>query len=168
MEQWKTILDHPNYEISSLGKIRNIKRGRLLKPQLDKGYYRVHLSTKGKVTVKPVHRLVAEAFVDGYREGLQVNHINGCKTRNDAGNLEWVTYSENLLHAYETGLREPPCPNPIPVEIIETGDVFGSYSECARYINGSKRHLGECVEGIRQTHKGYHFRKFEENREGNG
>lgn len=161
MELWKAVPDYPNYEVSTWGRVRNIERGTFLKPKLDKGYYRVHLSKKCDVKPKAVHRLVAEAFIEGNHDGLQVNHINGYKTCNDVWNLEWVTPSENISHAYNMGLKEAPCPNPIPVKIIETGEVFSSYSECARYINGSKRHVGECAEGIRQTHKGYHFRKLE-------
>jgi hypothetical protein len=51
-----------------------------------------------------VHRLVAGAFVPGYRRGLHVNHIDGDKLNNHADNLEWVTCQENSDHAYTVGL----------------------------------------------------------------
>lgn len=54
-----------------------------------------------------VHRLVAFYFVPGYQEDLVVNHIDGDKSNNLFTNLEWVTRSENDLHAFALGLRTP-------------------------------------------------------------
>jgi hypothetical protein len=47
------------------------------------------------------------AFVEGFEEGLDVNHIDGNKLNNNFQNLEWVTSGENQKHAYRTGLKKP-------------------------------------------------------------
>jgi hypothetical protein len=58
---------------------------------------------KGKNKSVRIHRLVAEHFVDGFKEGLQVNHIDGNRLNNKATNLEWVTPRENIANAKSRG-----------------------------------------------------------------
>ncbi len=54
-----------------------------------------------------IHRLVAKYFVvnDSKDKKLEINHEDGDKSNNVATNLKWVTRSENLKHAIDTGLR---------------------------------------------------------------
>ena len=111
MEIWKTIEGYDSYEISNKGNVRNKCTGKILiGDKNNMGYRRVALHneftppSKGKREF--VHRLVAKHFVDGYQEGLVVNHLDGNKLNNDASNLEWTTKSGNDLHAFKTGLRE--------------------------------------------------------------
>lgn len=77
------------------------------------GYLQVRLKTKqgsdarGR-QVLSVHRMVALAHLPNPNNLPQVNHINGNKLDNRVENLEWVTASDNLKHAFKTGLKELP------------------------------------------------------------
>lgn len=105
------------YRASNLGRVKTLPHthdyangikhwhpGKLLEPRLAGRYYSVEL---GKGRVKRVHRLVAAAFIGPLPDGLQVNHMNGDRFDNRAANLEYVTGSENMQHAYATGLQKP-------------------------------------------------------------
>ena len=69
-------------------------------------YWRVSLWKDGKKWKTCVHQLVALAFLGPIPEGLVVNHKDGDKLNNHISNLEYVTRSENQLHAYATGLQK--------------------------------------------------------------
>ena len=95
------------YRITRDGLVFNPK-DKIIKPTISNtGYLRVHLTSKtGKQKHYSVHRLVAILYVENPdpENKNQVNHKDGDKLNNDMDNLEWVTQSENMQHAYETGL----------------------------------------------------------------
>jgi hypothetical protein len=101
---WKEIPGYENrYRISSKGEILSIKRNTILKPYQSGNYARASLSKDGKVMAFSVHRLVLLAFIGD--SPLQVNHKDGNKKNNSLSNLEYVTASQNSLHAYGIGLQ---------------------------------------------------------------
>ena len=103
-EKWKIIEEFPKYLISNEGRIKILSTLEDKKVFVkDDGYIATTLGN-GKQSYKYVHRLVAEAFVKNKHNKPQVNHINGIKGDNRAENLEWVTPSENIRHAIDTGL----------------------------------------------------------------
>lgn len=111
MEEWKKIktdkIETNFYEVSSLGRVRNIKTGRFLQGQITKnGYKLIHLRMDVNKTCS-LHRLVLCTFqpIDNM-ENLQVNHKDGNKQNNNLENLEWVTAKENIRHSFKTGLQK--------------------------------------------------------------
>ena len=101
MENWKTIENVTNYEVSDLGQIRNTKTNYILKGRLSKsGYLQVSLTDKETKKQKNyyIHRLVAIYFLENLDNKREVNHKDGNKLNNNVDNLEWVTPSENQKH----------------------------------------------------------------------
>ena len=92
------------YFITKTGDVYSTFSGKMkkMKPTLNPSGY-LSLQIEGKAYT--VHRLVALAFIDNPENKPQVNHIDGVKTNNDVSNLEWVTNSENQLHAWKIGLQ---------------------------------------------------------------
>lgn len=119
-EEWKEIKNYEGYyQISNFGRVKSLDRivsgcdgksiphkGRILKPLDDgRGYHHIFLNKNGKYKVCKIHRLVGEYFIDNPFNKPYINHIDGIKTNNHQDNLEWVTASENQLHAIKTKLR---------------------------------------------------------------
>lgn len=104
---WKPIKGYVGqYDVSDTGLVFSHKTNRLLDCGLTThGYRRVVLTTGHKSSFKHVHRLVAEAFIPNPDNLPQVNHKDGNRLNNRADNLEWCTHSENIQHAYDTGLK---------------------------------------------------------------
>ncbi len=85
--------------------VQSSKPARILSGEIaNNGYHTTQVAIGKKRQRFLTHRLVARAFVNGYAEGLTVNHINGIKTDNRSVNLEWVTLSDNTVKQWETGL----------------------------------------------------------------
>ncbi len=119
MEHWKPVPGYKGlYEVSNKGRIRRVveqpqnrfKKGYVLKPDTVRGgYLRVTLTKRKKTKRHMAHRLMLTAFVGPPPEGHEANHIDGRKKNNKLENLEWVTRSENHLHACRVlGKRQGP------------------------------------------------------------
>lgn len=163
MERWKIIDNHPDYRISTTGRIQSKKRGdwRDLKPSLDgSGYPQAFMSENGVRYGRKIHKLMQEAFFEHDPERLEINHINGNKRDNRLENLEQCNRIENIRHAGRTGLWSRPEKSGVParkVRIIETNQIFDSEHACAKAIGGSQGNISECLKGRRNKHKGYHY-----------
>jgi hypothetical protein len=125
MAELKEINGFPGYFISSDGIVySNIRKEKVNqnngKPypvkfkQQKTGYVEVGLynhetvnNNWGRQWIR-VHKLVALHFLSERPSNKHyVNHKNGIKNDNRAENLEWLTHSENILHAYHVLGRKP-------------------------------------------------------------
>jgi hypothetical protein len=135
----KKVKYNTNYTIDDKGVITNIRTGYKLKPKISKsGYLRVLLRGRNGARKQiSIHRLVAESFIPNPENKTQVNHKNGIKT----DNLEWVTPSENAVHAYETNLSS--LANALTVTDISNNTVtsYRSIQQFSKSINIDLKHL---------------------------
>ena len=177
-EKWKTIVDFPNYEISTKGNIRtkqycdkkgHIRQSKLLNKQINNcGYEYVILSNEFvKHKTLTVHRLAAKTFLDDYYDTLDVNHINGIKTDNRICNLEMVTHDENIKKRYEIGNDGN------NYKAVEQFDLDGNYIatykssyEAEKMTGIGRTCIGGCCRNKHHTAGGYIWQfKIEEDNE---
>lgn len=118
-EVWRDVAIAPIYQVSNYGQVRSLgrwERGYALKTQFlnDKGYPSVTIWTGGRRSLRPVHVLVATAFLDRTPEQLEVRHLDGVKTNNHVSNLAWGTKAQNTLdsvgHGRHNNARKTQCP----------------------------------------------------------
>lgn len=157
MEIWKEVKGfEKRYEISSLGRLRSIKSDKILTGCVTIwGYKRYQLCRgHGKKDHKLIsaHRIVAEHFIDNPENKSCVNHINGIKLDNRVENLEWCTYSENIQHAYDTGLKSVPTGkdhwNTKLILNTQTGIFYTGVKEASKTVYFSDSLLTRMLNGI--------------------
>lgn len=172
MEEWKPIKGYEgSYEISNCGNIRSLDRetyserwkgnkfikGHNLKPfKTTNGYFRIELTDKeGKRKKYPLHRLVAENFLDNPNNYKQVNHKDEDKTNNNVDNLEWCDCKYNINYGTWKE-RHFVKVNQYSLDgiLIKT---YNSVNETA--VDGFiPSCISNCLNKRHNTHKGYMWR----------
>ena len=112
-EIWKNVhIEHYKdyYMVSNMGKVKSLKSNKILNSHNRCDYLSVYLENniiKKRSTIG-IHSLVANAYCDKLQttKKLCINHKDGDKKNNIYTNLEWITYSQNTKHAYDTGLKQ--------------------------------------------------------------
>ena len=149
-EVWKNISEFPNYQVSSLGRVRNITTRKVLKGvDNGMGYLQVIIFKAGKGYTRKIHRLVAESFLENPENLPEINHRDEDKANNAVSNLEWCSHEYNIN--YGTRNDRTGKANSIallgkqnslgkknaakPVKCMETGEIFKSARDAARKYN---------------------------------
>lgn len=167
-EQWKKIEEYPQYSISNLGRVRHDEKNKILVPfaigKKGNQYQAVDLYPKKSVRI---HRLVAKYFIPNPENKPEVNHIDGDKTNNQATNLEWVSGSENCVHAYRVLGRKKffGADNATSKKVIrvEDGKLYGSLQEAAKDCGlASHTSISNALSGQKRTAGGYHWKNADD------
>lgn len=101
--KWKVYPLDRDYIVSEYGDIISYKRKKskiLKKTKNNGGYLTVYAGDKTST-----HRVVAETFISKIAKNKTVNHIDGNKENNHYSNLEIVSLSENIKHAFKNNLN---------------------------------------------------------------
>ena len=102
-EQWRTVSGYPNYQVSNVGRVMNIKTGKVLKlkSNITTGYVSLKLSNQGILEDVYIHRLIAEAFIPTHDDPAfrYVDHIDRDRGNNTLSNLRWVSSSFNRANS---------------------------------------------------------------------
>ena len=94
-EKWKVFPLNNLYEVSSCGRVRNIKTNRLLKIDDFQKYQRVSLNDKKHYYL---HRMEYCTFNNDFNlEGFVIDHIDNNPKNNKLDNLQKITQQENCL-----------------------------------------------------------------------
>ncbi len=156
-EVWKSPPLLPDYEVSTLGRVRSLRFGKIRMLALTPftgNYKRVTLAQDGQ-TVRPlVHTLVADAFLPKIDGKPDVNHRDGNKSNNALCNLERLSRSENIAHSVSSGLHafgenhgKSKLSDRQVAEILEAKRNGESSLELAVRFNVSLGHIQNLVRG---------------------
>lgn len=140
-------------------------------------YLAVKLTKNGKSIHYFIHKAVAETFIPNPNNYPEINHKSGIKTENFVKNLEWCNRSQNIKHAYDTGLKVAPSgkdhikSTPVNMFDLDMNFIksFISYTECCEYLKKNYNYtkvqpsyISRVVLGKRKKYKDFTFRKAEE------
>ena len=158
------------YAVSNLGRVRNIKTGRILKPtRLTTGYMKVDLYKDGKKKMYYVHRLVLSTFKANPDNKTEVNHRDENKENNALNNLEWATPKENANHGTRnarivTTHKTNGFYDKIskPIYCITNNTIYKSAHEAARQLNLHQGSINRCLKGKFKQTGGYQFKYYTE------
>jgi len=153
----------PPWMVSSYGRVQS-SRTRSWESDTGAGYRKVRIRLDGKHRDMFVHRIVARTSLGAppSPEQAYVNHKDGNGCNNCVSNLEYVTRSENLQHAYAQGRSRVQAALCKPLFASHrTGDdwsYFPSIAAAVKELSISQACISKALRGTVREHLNYRFR----------
>ena len=147
IEVWKEWPEDNDYEVSTLGRVRSSRSGRLriLKGGLVFG--------RRYINNVAVYRMVAQTFLPNPENKPTVNHIDEDPTNNHLTNLEWMTYQENSAYSNNKKVYKR---NPLTFIVVGS---YPSYTIAARAVGlKNTAAIGQAVR-LQGRSAGYYWTK---------
>lgn len=161
-DDWVIIDNFPSYKINSDGIVININTNKILKHNINNGYYDVTLIKNKKHYRVKIHRLLANAFIPKIKDKPYIDHIDGNRLNNSISNLRWVDAYDN----YHNTITETKTKKAI--DKFGNVIIYDSISEAAKAVNGDSGTISAiCSNKIKYskgrpyksiTHKGYKWK----------
>ena len=153
------------YEVSNLGNVKTLRKGRLLTQCSDKnGYKGVCLTKDGKSRTIQVHRLVAMAFLPNPENLPEVNHKDESHDNNCVENLEWIskkgnrnygTYRERMSKTQKEKGTHSKSISAYDKKTLVFVKSYDSITEAEKELGLSKGSIGQALSGRTKTSGGY-------------
>ena len=158
--EWRPVVGHEHlYEVSQAGAIRNRITGkeRVIHVNKSSGYLSIGLWKNTKRTESMIHRIVTAAFLGPCPDGYEVNHKDRNKLNPNLENLEYVTRSENVLHAYANGVVPRRGELGTMARLTETQALKIRASTISNYVLSREykvtpQHIGDIKRGQKWKH----------------
>ena len=91
MEIYKTLNLYPKYSISTFGNMKDIETNKIATWSICKLEKAPLVDKTGQIKNIPIHRMVAETFIENPDNLKYVEHIDCNKLNNNIDNLRWTT-----------------------------------------------------------------------------
>ena len=161
-EEWRPFRD-TFYEVSSMGRIKNLKTGKITFGSRNKnsGYIRwTFTDSNGNRKEIQAHRAVYETF-NPNEEVLIINHIDSNRGNNRLTNLENISQSENVIKSYYlTKTKRVVITGQYDLETKQLINVYESTTAAAKALGlNNASNLSRAIKTGQQSH-GYYWKEI--------
>ncbi|ANJ64902.1 putative HNH endonuclease [Erwinia phage vB_EamM_Mortimer] len=141
-DNWKVIPGYSRYEINEVGVVRKIHNKKVMKQWLRGNYTATAITSDNKSTsrIESIHILLCLTFIgpkplpEPGHKLVTANHKDGNKLNNVRSNVEWLSNSGNILHAYKNRLNK--SSQHLRLTNVVSGEVVDlhSYRELSKWM----------------------------------